>query len=156
MIDLESVFIGIGMLLIFVVPFIYVQYRHKSLDKKQKKNLLEKAKANNLNLTQYEVWANAYGIGIDENSNTIYYLKNSKAENVEHAVALKSIASCKKITLKDSLGNSQYVNLILKNKNESAADIRLEFFSHKQKSTLFKADPLASKWEQIIAKAIKK
>lgn len=155
MIDFESVLIGVGMLLIFVVPFIYVQYKHKYTEKKSQAELMKKAEEHHLNLGLHDVWAGKYGIGLDDDKGLLLYCNRTEGGQPGLLINIKELASCKKSTLKKADDSTKSISLVLRYKKDQSREDRLEFFDLKKNSNLFKILPLADKWEKLIISRIK-
>ncbi len=156
MIDLESIIIGLGMLLVFVVPLIYVQTKQKLNIKKYNKLCLDEAQKHQLTLSNFDVWNNGYSIGIDDKAKTLFYHLEKSDENITHVIQLDSISSCKSVTDKDKSNNTQKLSLLIRFKDANKPSVSLEFYNVKYRSSLFTEIPLLEKWDKLVSRALKK
>src|SRR5690554_6163437 len=156
MIDLESIIIGLGMLLVFVVPLIYVQTKQKLNIKKYNKLCLDEAQKHQLTLSNFDVWNNGYSIGIDDKAKTLFYHLEKSDKNITHVIQLDSISSCKSVTDKDKSNITQNLSLLIRFKDANKASIYLEFYSIKHRSSLFTEIPLLDKWDKLVSRSLKK
>lgn len=156
MIDLESILIGLGMLLVFVVPLIYVQTKQKLNIKKYTKLCLDEAQKHQLSLSSYDVWNNGYSIGIDGKAKTLFYHLTKTDETITHVIPLDEISSCKSITDKDKSNITQNLSLLIRFKDANKASVSLEFYDIKHRSSLFTEIPLLEKWYKMVSRSLKK
>ncbi len=162
MIDLESVVIGVGLLLVFICPLIYVQLKQKFNIKKYTEIFQEKARKQQLDISEFDIWNNGYGIGIDKKANVLLYYCSKTGEDVLKKVDLTKVISCRSITERKPIrANSasskvtQSLTLSLKLKDSNARNIDLEFYNIKYHTELYLELPLIEKWTKIINQALK-
>lgn len=162
MIDLESIIIGTGLLLVFICPLFYVQLKQKSNIKKYTKAFLDTAHAQQLHISDFDIWNNGYGIGIDKKAGILLYHFSKNGTDILHKIDLNKISSCKSITEKkptqggsNSSKITQSLALFIKLRDSKPDSLGLEFYNIKYHSTLFTELSLMEKWIRLINQSIK-
>ncbi len=162
MIDLESIIIGGGLLLIFICPLIYVQLKQKINYKKYTQAFLDTAKSKNLTISDFDIWNNGYSIGIDKKAGILFYHSIKNGTEISHLIELGKVLSCRAITeRKPSQGGSsssnitQSLTLSIKLREPNPSSLGLEFYNIKYHTGLYTELPLIDKWIKLINQSIK-
>jgi len=156
-IDLPSIMILAVVLAFFIVPIIYFEYIKKWGTKKFTAHFNQVAQKNSLDLAQYDVWRDQYGIGIDTDAKKIMYLKQKNGQDNTVILNLSELKKCRiskeddriktpngdrRITTRIDL---QIEFLFPKNK-----DISIEFYKGENGDSVRDEVFLAEKWSKMI------
>tara|TARA_R110002096_G_scaffold329006_1_gene522973 strand:+ start:4882 stop:5373 length:492 start_codon:yes stop_codon:yes gene_type:complete len=163
MIDLESIIIGSGLLLVFICPLIYIQLKQKLNIKKYTQVFLDTAQSHNLIISDFDIWNSGYGIGIDKKAGVLFYHFSKSGNEISQIIELGKVLSCKSITERKPLqggANSskitQSLTLFLKLSESNPDSLGLEFYNIKYHTGLYTELPLIEKWIKLINQSIKK
>lgn len=156
-IDLPSIIIITVVLSFFFVPIIYFEYFKKRATKKIIAYFDQVAKKNNLNLSQFDVWRDHYGIGIDAGAKKIMYLKQMNSQDNIVILDIPEIKKCR-ISKEDEQiqtpdGDRRItsrVALQIEFLTLKKTGISLEFYKGKNGDTVRDEVSLAEKWSKVI------
>ncbi|MEX2574950.1 MAG: hypothetical protein WD317_11660 [Balneolaceae bacterium] len=162
-IDLTSIIISIVALSFFFVPIFYYEVYKKRAAKKLESYFNDLARENKIGLTQYEVWRDSYAIGIDRDSNHVFYLKKNNAQDKTDLVDLSEIKKCRVSRIENKIKTdngytkiTSRVDLELTHYNPKFSDIKIEFFREEGGNTLRNEVLLAEKWSGVINSRLSK
>lgn len=156
-IDLSSIIIGIIALSFFFVPIIYFEYYKKRATKKFAAHFNQVAQKNSLELSQYEVWRDQYGIGIDTAAKTILYhkLKNGKENTV--LLDLSELKRCRISKEDDRIKTpdgdrriTTRVDLQIEFLSPEKTGVSVEFYKGENGDSVRDEVILAEKWSKMI------
>lgn len=148
--------IAVISLLICSVPFIIDRNNRKKREKEMVKQLKDHAKNETLQLTKFDLQSNLI-IGLDDLSNTLYFL--IKKEGVDHfqQINLANYKSCELQQSNRELGDqskSQSVvdrlSLQLNPSKSSDQPVLIEFFNRSETVNLSGEFQLARDWEKLL------
>lgn len=113
----------------------------------------------NLNVSQFETWANNY-IAIDTDHKKLFFLKINETENIEQLVDLNKIKETKIIEIKKSVKTNNGVHIVLEKLDLelfliNGERIFLNFYDSNQIYTQDFEHKRAEKWKAIVFDIIK-
>lgn len=77
--ELGEVIFALIALACFIVPVIYLQRKNKQEKKKFLKEFLHLAEQEQLMISAHDFWNHNYAIGLDTNSDKLFYLKRKES-----------------------------------------------------------------------------
>ncbi|MDD3875795.1 MAG: hypothetical protein PHT69_04185 [Bacteroidales bacterium] len=159
--NVESIYIGIILLVLCIVPFVIVNYIKGQNKKRILKSLKNIARQHNCQIGQHELFGN-FIIGLDENKNAVLFYKMTKNNTVEQHIELEKIQSCKVIntnkTNKSKTGHSQVFEkyeLSFIPIDKSKAEITLEFYDEEESLQPSGEVQIMEKWSNLINNRLK-
>jgi hypothetical protein len=156
-IDLSSIIIGIIALSFFFVPVIYFEYYKKRGTKKFTSHFNQVAQKNSLDLAQYDVWRDQYGIGIDIGAKKIMYLNQKNGQDDTVILNLPELKKCR-ISKEDhrikTPGGDRRITtrvaLQIEFLSPEKKDISVEFYKGENGDSVRDEVNLAAKWSKMI------
>jgi hypothetical protein len=159
--DLESVIIGAILLAIFIVPLIILNYNRVRNETKKLQSLTEFALQLNCEISQHE-FCGDFIIGIDENRNFIFFLKQKKEDIISQFVDLSGCYSCQVYKKTRSLEGKNENVVILERvelrffpTNKSKGETRFEMYDEETNMQLSGELQLIDKWSKKINDLLK-
>jgi len=147
-----------------LVGSVFVPYYFFILAGKSETNSIKaKYKAaiakHNLNVSQFETWANNY-IAIDTDQKKLFFLKINETENIEQLVDLNKIKETKIIEIKKSVKTNNGVHIVLEKLDLELFLINGEriFLNFYDSNQIYAQDfelKRAEKWKAIVFEIIK-
>lgn len=154
--DFTTIIIGLIVIGSFAVPVFLLERQKANKEKVFVKNFYKKAKAQGVEVSEFEKWGN-YILGIDALSNSIYYVNGA----TEIVIALENIRICEKSVVKRKVktksGNNDFIDklsLTFFEFGNEKPTYKLDFFIAEDKS-LTNEIAIMEKWYIIIEKALK-
>lgn len=154
--DFTTIIIGLIVIGSFAVPVFLLERQKANKEKVFVKNFYKKAKAQGVEVSEFEKWGN-YILGIDALSNRIYYVNGA----TEIVFALENIRICEKSVVKRKVktksGNNDFIDklsLTFFEFGNEKPTYKLDFFIAEDKS-LTNEIAIMEKWYIIIEKALK-
>lgn len=157
--DLASTIIGISLLLLFVVPVILLNRRRKNKEKIFKQKLFSMAENESCTIQEFETWNNT-GIGYDQNSSKVFFVKKIAYKEIKDDIDLKEAISCQLLNTNHSVNTNDGVKLIvekleliftLKNNKEKTL---LMYDNDFDNSDLDGEVQIANKWQSKFTKEL--
>jgi len=149
---------------LILVGSVFVPYYFFILAGKSKTNSIKtiyKAAIakHNLNVSQFETWANNY-IAIDTDQKKLFFLKINETENIEQLVDLNKIKETKIIEIKKSVKTNNGVHIVLEKLDLELFLINGEriFLNFYDSNQIYAQDfelKRAEKWKAIVFEIIK-
>ncbi len=145
---------------ILVPMFLYTAAQKR---KKQQRVLkfLELGRSHELNLSEYDFTYNI-AIGLDKESNNLLFVHEHQQENKTQIISINNIKKCEISNISRSNGSGKNLvtiidraELVLKPKENTAKDQRLEFFNSDYDSHITTENELLDKWSLLINQQIK-
>lgn len=156
-IDLSSIIIGIIALAFFFVPVIYFEYYKKRGTKKFTAHFNQVAQNNHLDLAQYDVWRDQYGIGIDSVAKKIMYQKHKNGQENTLILDLSELKRCRISKEDDRIKTpngdrriTTRVDLQIEFLTPKKTDVTVEFYKGENGDSVRNEVTLAEKWSKII------
>jgi hypothetical protein len=161
--DLVTIIIVVLASSTFLVPIVYFEYFRKRAAVKFAAGFKKASHKNSLHLSQYDVWNDRYGIGIDPAAKKMIYLNQANGQAVTLVQDLRELKKCR-VEREDSLlampdGNRKIparVNLQLEFTSPGKNQVSVEFYKAKIGDSLRDEVLLAEKWAKIINANIRK
>lgn len=153
------IIIGIGSILLFVVPFILFAVHQRTKDKRAMAGFMNEALKLNAKLSTTEQWNSAYCIGVDANGRKLYYRRTNDYKPETVLVDLNDISKCRVAntshfvkTKSEKISIIDTISLVLENKNTSKPAISLEVYNVRNASNanISSEQEIATKWETIV------
>lgn len=153
MMDLPTLFIGIGMVALIILPMLYFH-----LDQKKKRaaflNLFKlRAQQQHVQVTQWDVWSNYCAIGLDTQAKKLYYLKKRGEQEQQLVINLSDVEKCSITHLKRIQNEDQIIDrleLCFAMRAPKGPEKSVEFYSKDESMTLNGELQLVEKWKTII------
>jgi hypothetical protein len=153
-----SILIGLFFIAIFIVPVWLFQRTQTKGARNLSKSFRQAASANGLSISQFDLWQNVYGIGLDEQHKKLLYLKHEKEKDHTAVVDLAIIDKCnieKKINNiaknKSSNGVTERLALVLTHNDDKNIKDSLEFYDESVSPLMNGELAKLEKWQKIIS-----
>lgn len=155
--DLISVELGIGLLLLFVIPVVYVITQQSQKEKKTIKKVEDLCKSKSIKLNETGIFQSLF-IGIDENSG---YLVTSSVPVKESQIEIFLVNSINKVHLIKELApkTSQSKTIVIEKvaielqfKSKETPSHQIVFFDEEVGANAHQSAYEASKWIELIKK----
>lgn len=156
--DIVSTVIGLVCLAIFTVPVIYITLKQNSKKKKFLKFFLLLAERRQLKITEYEIWGRFFGIGIDQKSNQLFYLKKRYEQVEEKTIDLSQLSRCTIENISNNASDGHMIDrLELKCMfRNSRFPESLQFYNREENMSLLDELRIIKKWEARINLSLKR
>jgi len=159
--DLGNIIMAIILLAICTMPFALMLLNKRKIEKKLINNLLEVNEGKEVLWTKYETMVDMI-IALDENSNHLYFYKESKREIQKFKIDLDDYSDCKVIKINDNEDNSEidstissiFIHLIAK--ETKAKDLKLEIYDRNDSFGMSGELIFANEWSTLINEKLKK
>jgi hypothetical protein len=156
-IDLSSIIIGIIALSFFFVPIIYFEYYKKRATKKFTAHFNQVAQKNSLDLSEYDVWRDQYGIGIDTGAKTILYHKQKNGQENTVLLELSELKRCRISKEDDRIKTpggdrriTTRIDLQIEFFSPEKTGVSVEFYNGENGESVRDEVILAEKWSKMI------
>jgi hypothetical protein len=153
MMDLTTALIGLVIVAMCILPIIYFNAAQKNKRKKFLNDFLALAGQQQLKISQHEVWSNYCAIGIDSDSNKLFYFKKRGDKEEQVLLSLLDIDKCRAINTKRVQNEDQIIDRLelgLSFKNNRISEKTLEFYSKDESMALDMELQLLDKWQKLI------
>src|SRR5690606_26397623 len=161
--DLGSVLIGLGTLLVFMVPVYWLQQSGKRNKLKRIKFLREKADAGGAELGEVACWSGNYCLAIDTSGTTLFYSNQNNLEQPFQKIALQDKMRCKVVTDSRTLKNGKEtvqvidrISLHFERKNPGIAPDQIVIFNSDTDPSISDQMVLVGEWQQRISVLLQK
>ena len=160
--DPASIIIGIVIVCLCTIPFVYTAVKQKQDENRMILTLAEMAKKENCKITSCKLFGNSV-IAIDEPGKFIFFYKkdNDYDSETRTVVNLNDIQKCRLVNINRSVGEKKKnvvvdkVELNFLPKDKSKSDISIVFFNSNESMQLNRELQLAMEWEEIVNKNLK-
>lgn len=156
-----SIIISIVMLSFFFVPIIYDKMSKSSGTRKMRSQLFAAAKELNLTLSEWDVWHDAYAIGLDPASRKVLYLHLNQVADQREVLDLSGIQTCRVKKAEHSVKKSDKrldaidgIELRVLFTDEKLPELRLSFYRNEKGRAVQNELMLADKWANIIRRNV--
>jgi len=156
-IDLFTIIIGVLALSIFFVPILYFEYYKKRKTKKFTAYFNQLMQNNSIDLFQYDMWRDQYGIGIDTITKKIIYTKQGNGQDNTEILDLSEIKKCRISKEDDKISTpngdrrlTTQVDLHIEFLSPKKPAVFLEFYKGENQDSAREEVFLAEKWSKII------
>ncbi len=141
-----------------VLPFVIMGILSKNNKKQRLQYFKNSASTQNCNITLHEILGDII-IGMDENSNSIFFMKKSKENEFSQLISLSEFQSCRVINFGRAANNSTIVEkleLCFYPKSKNSNQQLLTFFDSEEDGLLLTGElQLIEKWEEIVNSSLK-
>lgn len=148
-------------ILLFVVPFIIIKRRSSKNDKQFQEALFKLAHDANRKIAHFDRWRNS-AIGIDEQNEFIFFIREIKSDRTTKVVQLEKIARCRLVNTNRTAGEKNVriidrLELALSSHQKNEPELILEFYNSDYDSLVLSGElQLAEKWVKIINESLPK
>lgn len=156
--DLGSVVIALVLLAFLIVPFIY----YSGVQKKKRniflKEVIELAEQQKINFSQYEVWGQYYGLGIDNSTNKLFYYKKKGDKELKVLIDLSEVEKCRVNNINRTIKDTRIIDqleLVFRYRNAKLPEMTLEFYNNEESMSLNDELQLTEKWATIVNSNLK-
>jgi hypothetical protein len=146
--DLATTIIAAIVLALCLVPLVLAQNKNKNKKKVLLQTLTNYAAAKKRALTKHDLWHDT-AIGLDENSNRLFFLKINNDEKHLQEVHLAEISACS-TTGEDNPEVAEKLELVLHPAGKTEAGKVLEFYNSATAMQINSELQLIKKWKGII------
>ena len=151
--DLITSLIGLGLVVLTILPFVYFH----TVNKKNKERFLKEFKAlaqqAQVNVTEYDVWSDYFGIGLDANTNKLFYYKKRGGIEDQALINLSEVEACRVINTKKILNDDEVIaclELAFTFSTPRMPEKLLQFYSKEEFMTHNGELQLVEKWKTIV------
>lgn len=152
--DLTTILIGLGFLLVFIGPVITLFIIQKNKQKAKTRKLFEISKEHNLSPEVVET-TSMIALGLDSNAKQMVVVEPRRNDSFE-VVDLQDVKSCRIRTSGASNGQNSYtyVGIDLISKEKGNKDLELTFYDDEEELNLTAEAELlrARKWQELLEK----
>lgn len=152
--DFITGIIGLFVILLIIVPFMYFHFAQKARKKKFTNEFLDMAAKQGVVVTQYDVWSCYFAIGLDSRSNKLFYYRKRNNKEEQALVNLAEVDKCWVNHVKVALNEDQVIGrleLVLHYRNGKSGEKALLFYSKEEFMTHFDELQLVEKWRGIVS-----
>ena len=151
----------LGIVLAVGLPFLIWNLRQHSTARKFRRQFIELAGKEGVQMTKHDIWHKSYAIALDSKIKKLLYLKREKSDIIPRIINLDHVEGCR-IAMTDILDEkkdgsnpeSYKLDLILHYNNGSNSELALEFYNN----AAFMPSPddhsHIAKWHRIISEHI--
>jgi hypothetical protein len=160
--DASTILITAIMIAIFILPVVLTGRSYKKKKNKLLKDLSRNIKQQGYSLSQHEICGN-FIIGMDENSNTLFFYKKYVNNEISKVINLSEISGCQLLsnTKNVSSKNQHYsaielIELVLSSAEKGRPDTILELYNTEfDSSNITEEFQIAEKWKKLVNDRIK-
>jgi len=159
--DLEAAILGLISILICIVPFVIMYYNRVKKENKMLQSLNKIAQQHNCNISQHE-FCGDYVMGIDENTNFVFFFKQKNEELITQFVDLSEIQACQMVkktrNVKKDMGSHGFigrVELSFIPTNKTKGETRFELYDEEINMQLSGELQFVDKWTKQINDRLK-
>ena len=156
--DTSTIIIGAILLAICILPFVLISRNRKKKEQELLKSLTNLANEHQSKISQFEVCGDQM-IGIDEDTKSIFFIKQTDKETVVKHVSLSNVQHCELVkTTVNSSGDTIIDRLELKFVpiDPHQPQYIIEFYNLSERFQLNGELQMIEKWFKIIEDLIKK
>ncbi|WP_128396949.1 hypothetical protein [Botryobacter ruber] len=151
--DLVTITIGLTLLALCIVPFLYLQRRLQANKKKLIQEFNSLAQQRQLNISQYDFWEPGYAIGIDTDKKKVLYTRKKDGKEQLLVLNLSDLKQCRVNNLYRDSESGRTIDLVelsLVFANAKIPEKVFEFYNREVNLNFNDELLLAEKWKNII------
>lgn len=159
--DIGTFVVGISLMALCILPFVAMSRIKKNKEKQLLKSLSAIANKYGGNIVQHEIFGN-FIIGLDNSTNSVFFLKKDKEEEVIKHVRLTETKHCRVEetgrTISNKDGNHKLVDrldLHFTPIDSSKPEVLMEFYNAQDSMQLSGELQMIRKWEKTINEQLK-
>ena len=153
-----SIIIGLIFIALFFIPIWLFQRSQNKESRNLKKSFHKAVSANGLSVSDFDLWNNIYGIGLDPKNNKLLYLKHGQQEDYTKVIDLGDIAKCsierKTGKLPANKGASpvtEKLALVLTHSDDKNSVDLLEFYHESVSPQMNGESAVIDKWQKMLS-----
>jgi hypothetical protein len=150
--DLTTALIGLAVVALTILPMVYFHLAQKKQKNAFLKGFLAQAAEQQVQVTHHDVWSHYFALGLDPQSNKLFYLKQRDGKEQKVLINLAEVDKCRVVNTKKMLNNDPIIDrleLVFTFKNTRIPEKSLEFFNKGEFMTLSGELQLIEKWKTI-------
>lgn len=140
-------------MVLFIVPFIYIQRSQQKGRQRLLKSFLALAGQQQLRISQHDVWNRRFAIGIDTDQSKLFYLKKQGEEDQTALIDLAQVESCEVGNINRETNGNRVVDRIelhLAFRHARRPHQAIEFYDRAESLSLNEELRLAEKWRAVV------
>lgn len=151
--DTPTTIIGAVVLLACIVPLVMAHNNTKKKEKKLYTLLAGYAQTASCKISQYDTWLTNI-IGIDNDTKTVFFVKQENDINLSQTVKLEDVKSCHVRGTENiaNIDDASRLELVFVHKNQNEGETVIEFYNRDASIQLNDELQLIKKWEAIVNK----
>jgi len=160
--NLLTLYITLGIVAAVVAPMFAYSYSLKSKKKKKLQQFLSMGEKHQMMIEEYDFSLYA-SIGIDKKAGKLIYVHGKSVDAPELVIDLKNYKHCEAANVSRSVGSQKdlttiidRVELVLKPKEQTEKEVKLEFFNSEHDSHITDENETVAKWAGVVNQWIKK
>ncbi|MBX2926231.1 MAG: hypothetical protein KF852_00220 [Saprospiraceae bacterium] len=153
--DSGTALVGGILILICILPFVLMNMSAKKKKRQFLQLLFDLAGKNNGKISQHDHW-NGTAIGLDETTNTIFFIKKLKEDVTSRQVNLAEVQKCRVVQTHNAASGKggsapviEKIELAFAYRDKGRAETTLEFYNDETDSFLSGELQQAEKWSKI-------
>ncbi len=151
--DFETMLLGILAVAVFLLPILYIQRKQKSQAGKERRAFVMAAEQQGLQLSEFDFWADQYGIGVDSVQGRLYYRNASELDPQEVVLHLNQVRRCTFDNVHREQNGNRIIDMIVLRiglHGPKAPELYLPFYNREGNLMLSGELQLAEKWCKLI------
>lgn len=154
--DLESIIMAFGALLLVAAPMLYFQRKQKNKQSKERLNLDRLGKAEGLEFSLYEFWDSGYAIGLDTSKKVLCYFTRIAGKEEYTLISLAEVGNCTVINDHRDVNENRVIDQVRLGFTfkDTRAHKSLLFYDREANLNFTNELLLAEKWKNIICSNI--
>lgn len=151
--DLTTSLIGLGLVALTVLPILYFHFVQKNKRKRFLQDFLNLAAQQQVKINRHAMWGHSCAIGLDENSNKLFYLKKRDNEDTRLSINLTDVEKCRLQIQRRAQNEEQVIDrleLVFSFRNGRTAEKTLLFYSKDEDLSLNGELQLAEQWQALV------
>ncbi|WP_439882742.1 hypothetical protein ACSX1A_06135 [Pontibacter sp. MBLB2868] len=150
--DLQTLLIGLGVLMFAIAPIFYFQRKHRNEQNETRIHLDRLGRAQGLSFSVYEFWGSGYAIGLDTSKKVLCYVDSVANEEKPTFINLAEVEKCTVINEHRTINDNRVIEQIkldftLKN---SRTHQSLLFYDREANLNFTNELVLAEKWKATV------
>jgi hypothetical protein len=148
--DLQTTIIGMVLIALSVVPFIFLYNKKKAKQQLMVKQLRAQAITSGCNITRHDLWHNTV-IGIDDNAKCLFFFRRTKEGEVQKQAHLAGVT---KVYINGADNAIEKLELVLVHNSSKEPDTVLEFYNSATLMQINTELQLVKKWQGIVEESL--
>jgi hypothetical protein len=157
--DFETMLLGILATAAFLLPILYIQRRQKSQANKEQQAFVAAAQLQGLQLSEFDFWADQYGIGLDKAQGKLFYRNASELDPQEVVLYLEQVRRCTFDNVHREQNGNRIIDMIVLRiglYGPKSPELYLPFYNREGSLMLSGELQLAEKWCRLIQQHVAK
>lgn len=160
--DLGSVLVGLGVLMVFMAPIFWLQWSGKSNKEKRTKRFKTQALALGIDIDHMAMWCNNYCLGIGNKGQALLYLNEHQPSDPFMWIDLTTVTGCKlaveshkAVRDNESIVVVDRISLVFSFHNANTPSRSISIFDWDADPSISDQLVFAKEWEERISAVLK-